>query len=292
MLPCEVRSWLVSRNHLDATTLTQQSILTKESVMPSGSTTPSRGKSVAIALALVFAGGFSGSAFAQSKAPSVIDIEAGAAWQDRNDVQSPNDGTGTRFGLDRVTGSGPFFAPRLQFTTGIAPKHELRFVVAPLGIKGSGSFDQPVRFEGRNFAAGGVDAKYRFDSYRATWRYTFHDSAGWTWKVGATGKIRDAEITLTQGGTTTARSNTGFVPLVHLYGERRLGKDARLTFEADALASSRGRAFDLSARYVRDFNQQVSGFVGVRMLDGGTSGSTSYNFARFNYLTVGLQYRL
>lgn len=225
-------------------------------------------------------------------APMVLEVEAGAAWQEKNDVQQPNDATGTRFALDRVTGGGPFFAPRFQLSMGVAPKHELRFVVAPLGLKGSGTFDQAVNFNGQRFAAGGVSAKYRFDSYRATWRYTFSENADWTWKVGATAKIRDAEITLTQGGVTSTKANTGLVPLIHLYGERRLDNRSRVTFEGDGLASSRGRAFDLSLRYVRDINDRMSGFVGVRMLDGGTKGGESYNFARFNYLTVGLQYRM
>jgi hypothetical protein len=225
-------------------------------------------------------------------APMVLEVEAGAAWQEKNDVQQPNDATGTRFALDRVTGGGPFFAPRFQLSMGVAPKHELRFVVAPLGLKGSGTFDQAVNFQGQRFAPGAVSAKYRFDSYRATWRYTFSENADWTWKVGATAKIRDAEITLTQGGITSTKANTGFVPLIHLYGERRLDNRSRVTFEGDGLASSRGRAFDLSLRYVRDINDRMSGFVGVRMLDGGTKGGESYNFARFNYLTVGLQYRM
>jgi len=231
-------------------------------------------------------------AAAPGVAPIVIEVEAGAAWQDRNDVQIPNDASGTRFALDRVTGSGPFFAPRLQLSMGVAPRHELRFVVAPLGVDGAGTFDQPVNFQGQRFAAGGVEAKYRFDSYRATWRYAFSESADWTWKAGITGKIRDAEITLKQGGITSTKSNTGFVPLVHLYGERRLDTRSRITFEGDGLASGRGRAFDLSLRYVRDITGRTSGFVGARMLDGGSESSELYNFARFNYLTFGLQYRM
>ncbi|MFN0001639.1 MAG: hypothetical protein ACKVOF_02405 [Pseudohongiellaceae bacterium] len=65
-----------------------------------------------------------GEASAQSLAGSVLDIEVGAAWQDRNDVQIPNDSNGTSFALDYVTGSGPFFAPRIQFSTMLAPRHE------------------------------------------------------------------------------------------------------------------------------------------------------------------------
>ena len=236
--------------------------------------------------------GFAGPAAAQTLAGSVLDIELGAAWQDKNEVQIPNDASGTRFSLDRVTGDGPFFAPRIQFSTGLAPRHELRLLVAPLRIKESGNLDKAVNFQGQAFAAGGVEAKYRFDSYRATWRYTFHESSDWTWKAGVTGKIRDAEITLRQGGVTSTRSDTGFVPLLHLYGERRLDSRSRLTFEGDGLAGGPGRAFDLSARYVRDLGERVSGFAGLRLLDGGVDNSSVYNFARFYYLTAGLQYRM
>jgi hypothetical protein len=236
--------------------------------------------------------GFTGPAAAQSLAGSVLDIELGAAWQDKNEVQIPNDAGGTRFSLDRVTGDGPFLAPRIQFSTALAPRHELRLLVAPLRVKESGNLDKAVNFQGQAFAAGGVEAKYRFDSYRATWRYTFHESADWTWKAGATANIRDAEITLRQAGMTSTKSDTGFVPLLHLYGERRLDSRSRITFEGDGLAGGPGRAFDLSARYVRDLGERVSGFAGLRLLDGGVDNSSVYNFARFYYLTAGLQYRM
>lgn len=233
-----------------------------------------------------------GEASAQSRTGPVLDIEVGAAWQDRNDVQIPNDSNGTRFALDGVTGPGPFLAPRIQLYTTLAPRHELRLLAAPLGIKESGSLDKLVKFEGQTFSVGSVEAKYRFSSYRATWRYTFYENPDWMWKVGVTGKIRDAEITLRQGDVTATKSNIGFVPLLHLYGERRLGHDSRLTFEGDGLAGGPGRAFDLSTRYVRDIDERASVFAGLRMLDGGADSSSGYNFARIYYLTLGLQYGL
>ena len=54
-------------------------------------------------------------------------------------MQPPNDASGTRFGLDRGTGSGPFFAPRVQFSIGLAPRHELRLLLASLEVKESGN---------------------------------------------------------------------------------------------------------------------------------------------------------
>ena len=168
----------------------------------------------------------------------------------------------------------------------------MRLVVAPLGIKESGSLSNAVKFQGQTYSAGTVDAKYRFDSYRATWRYTLREDPDWTWKAGVTGKIRDAEVTLRQGDVSATKSNTGLVPLLHLYVERRLDARSRITFEGDGLAGGPGRAFDLSARYVRDLGERVSAFAGLRILDGGASTDSVYNFARFHYLTLGLQFRL
>jgi hypothetical protein len=230
---------------------------------------------------------------AQTQAPPgvVVDVEWGAAWQERNVVQSPNDASGTRFALDRLTGDGPVSAPRVQVALALAPRHELRLVAAPLRLSGSGSLPAPVLFEGSAFGAAPTSATYRFDSYRATWRYTVHSAGDTVVKAGVTGKIRDAEITLREGGITATRSNTGFVPLLHLHAERALGDRTRLVFEGDGLAGGRGRAFDLALRLVHDVRPGLAVFGGVRVLDGGADGSSVYNFARFQYLTGGLQWR-
>jgi hypothetical protein len=233
-------------------------------------------------------------AHAQARTPEatgvVVDLEWGAAWQTRNDVQSPNDAAGTRFALDGLTGDGPASAPRVQVALGLAPRHELRLVVAPLRLSGAGNLPGPVAFQGASFGAAPTSASYRFDSYRATWRYTVHASEGLTVKAGVTGKIRDAEITLREGGITATRSNTGFVPLLHLHAERTLGDRTRLVFEGDGLAGGPGRAFDLALRVVQDLRPGLGVFAGVRVLDGGADSSV-YNMARFQYLMAGVQWR-
>jgi hypothetical protein len=231
---------------------------------------------------------------AQAAAPQErfsLDLEWGAAWQQRNEVQSPNDATGTRFPLDRLTGRGPYAAPRLQLTWPLNPRDDLRLVAAPLRVKKDGTLASAVNYEGETFNAGVTSATYRFDSYRLTWRRTFSESDDWTLKAGVTGKVRDAEITLRQGGTTASRGDLGFVPLLHLYAQRRITDHSRLIFDADGLASSRGRAFDLSLRYSHDLQPGIALFAGARLLDGGANNDSIYNFARFNYFTVGLTFR-
>ncbi|MFM7432044.1 MAG: hypothetical protein ACKO3O_00945, partial [Gammaproteobacteria bacterium] len=55
-----------------------------------------------------------GSGVAIAVSPMVVDLELLAASQNKNQVQVPNTAQGTRFSLQSLTGSGPYFAPRLQ----------------------------------------------------------------------------------------------------------------------------------------------------------------------------------
>ena len=176
----------------------------------------------------------------------VLEIEGGNVWQTVNDVESPNDGSATRFSLVDAAGKGPWTAGRAYLTWNINERHGLRALYAPLSIEEDGALDGPVTFEGVDFAPGAVRGGYRFDSYRLSYRYRFHHGADWTWHVGFTAKIRDAEISLEQGDDVALKDNTGFVPLLHLAAEWRVADGWRLLFDADALAGGPGRAEDVS----------------------------------------------
>lgn len=103
------------------------------------------------------------------------------------------------------------------------------------------------------FAPGTVAADYRFDSWRATWRWRWIDREDLKVKVGVTAKIRDASIQLRQGGVSARKENTGFVPLLHGAFERRL----------------------------------APGWA----LDGGADNDEVYAFASFTRVTLGVRWR-
>ncbi len=218
-------------------------------------------------------------------------VEAGPVWQSRNDVQIPGD-TGTRFSLADFAGSGPFPFVRLELAYEIDARHGLRFLVAPFEYTESGTFDDDVFFVDQVFTAGlATEAGYRFDSYRATYRYTFHDSESWLWRVGITAKIRDAEISLKQPGRFARDSNTGLVPLLNLYGEYRAAGRWKAVVDFDGLASAQGRAIDLGLMLRYDIARQWFLGGGYRLLEGGADNSEVYNFAWFNYFTLSAGYR-
>ena len=114
---------------------------------------------------------------ADPSAPSpALTLELGAAWQLRNTAQVSNEPPNTRFSIEELTGDGPYPAGRLVFDWPIAEKHRLRFIYAPLEVDEKGNTTEPIVFRGTTFAPGPIDVTYRFDSYRASYRYVFHDS--------------------------------------------------------------------------------------------------------------------
>jgi hypothetical protein len=219
-------------------------------------------------------------------------VEAGPARQTRNDVQIPNDASGTRFSIADAVGSGPFGSVRVDFSWALNDRQDLRFLVAPLGYEASAALPGDVSFNGASFSgARPATITYRFDSYRATWRYTVHEDEAWVVKLGATAKIRDAEIAVEQDGVSSSKTDVGLVPLFHSYAERRLGQRSRLILDLDALAAPQGRAVDFSAQVSFDVGRSLNLAGGWRVVDGGADNETVYNFARFNYATVSAMWR-
>ena len=224
-----------------------------------------------------------GSAYASDDARFSLEIEAGSLWQSSNDVQIPNDETGTRFALDNLVGAGPWATARVYFTWNINERHGLRLLLAPLSITETGALDDEVLFAGQSYGPGvPTEANYRFNSYRLSWRYKFKDSDRWQLWAGVTAKIRDARIVLRQAGTTSRDTDAGFVPLAHFAAKLRVNDRWHLIADLDALAGGPGRAIDLALKLGYDTNDRWSVTGGYRTVEGGADTDDVYNFAWFN----------
>ena len=226
---------------------------------------------------------------AESESPSpAFTVELGAAWQLRNTAQVSNAPPNTRFKIDDLTGDGPYPAGRVVLDWPLNEKHRLRFLIAPLGIDESGTTSQPIVFRDTTFAPGPIDVKYRFDSYRASYRYVFYERERWTWSGGGTLNIRDAEIRLQQGALTRVRKNTGVVPLLALEGQWRFAPGWYGLLDFEGLAAPQGRAIDVALKLGYDVTPNISVAGGYRILDGGADNDDLYTFARFDSAVLGL----
>ena len=222
----------------------------------------------------------------------IAELEAGPVWQSRNDVQIPNDATGTRFSLVDFAGSGPWFAARLYLTLTAAERHQFRLLIAPLSIQPEGELEAPVDFAGGRFEAGvPTTATYRFNSWRVTYRYLMREDGRFSWWLGFTAKIRDAKIKLDQEEVSASKTDVGFVPLLHLAARYRPAERWRVLLDLDALAGGPGRAEDFSAKVLYDISGKRSISLGYRTVEGGADVDEVYTFAWLHYIVLSLEER-
>lgn len=247
---------------------------------------------------LALAGGLPAAALAgempaaERASPSpALTIELGAAWQLRNTAQVSNEPPNTRFKIDDLTGNGPFPAGRVVLDWPLNEKHLLRFLIAPLRVDETGTAAQAIVFQDTTFAPGAINVKYRFDSYRASYRYVFYERERWSWSGGITLNIRDAEIRLQQGTLTRVEKNTGVVPLLALEGQWRFAPGWHVLLDFEGLAAPQGRAIDAALKLGYDVTPNITIAGGYRILDGGADNDDLYTFARFDSAVLGLTWR-
>lgn len=219
-----------------------------------------------------------------------VQVEFQAVGQTRNDVQIPNDSTGTRFDLtDLGTGPYPGFRTTIDWT--LSGPHSLRLTLAPLTIEDEGTFDKEVVFDDVAFAAGErTESTYRFNSYRLGYRYRLVDAEDWTVHVGATAKVRDAEIELKQGDTSSSYDNVGVVPLLHVDAEYSFGRAWSGVFDAEFAAAPQGRAFDVAVLLKHSPAEDWDISTGYRTLEGGADNDDVYTFAWLHYAVFSVGY--
>ncbi len=221
-----------------------------------------------------------------------VDLEAGPVFTGYNDVRIPGD-TGTLFSLKDDLGARTALAYRARLSKTFGDRHRVSVLVAPLRVRYRGTFDRDVLFAGRVFDAGmaEIDALYRFDSYRLTYRYGLVRTARFRFDLGVTAKVRDAEIDVQYAyvrmpGAT--KTNTGFVPLVSFRADWQLGPWLGLLLDGDALAAPQGRAEDVLAALEFDIGDKLDVRVGYRMLEGGSDVDEVYGFALLHYIVAGV----
>lgn len=223
-----------------------------------------------------------------ANAQALIDVEFGLVSTGYNDVRIPGDG-GTRFSLkdDLKPDAGFFYRTRLSYT--LASRHTLSLLFAPLQVSSEGSVANNILFEGVLFPANSdIDATYKFNSYRLTYRYDLVKRSRLEFGLGFTAKIRDAKIALSSPGLQSEKTNVGFVPILNFRLLWNINDRAGLLLEGDALAAPQGRAEDVLLAVTYALTERIGIRAGYRILEGGADNDEVYNFSMFHYATTGL----
>lgn len=223
---------------------------------------------------------------------TVFDFETGLAISGYNDVRIPGD-QGTLFSLSRELKADNAVFYRFRLSYSLNPKNTFSLLIAPLTIESTGKFARVVRFESVNFPANTqINASYKFNSYRLTYRYELFQGQPFEFGIGLTGKIRDAKIGLKSGTLESSKANVGFVPLINFRFFLPIRNQLGFVLSGDALAAPQGRAEDVLAALTYGISDKFRAKVGYRILEGGADNDEVYTFALINYVVLGLMVRL
>lgn len=236
-----------------------------------------------IILTVIFSG-FIGHSYSQIS----LDVSGGLVGQSYNRVRIPNEG-GTSFDLYKdfqIQGPLIYFSLKPGYSFG--ERNHIFLLYAPLSANYEGIAPFDIRFQNTTFLQGqNVTARYKFNSYRLTYRRDVYISEKWIVGVGITAKIRDAEIRLTANNITDKKDDFGFVPLLNFYAEYNFSNWAAF-FEGDGLAGGPGRAFDLYLGGKIKINEHLKIKAAYRMVEGGADVSSVYNFTMLHFANLGL----
>jgi hypothetical protein len=217
-----------------------------------------------------------------------VDLETGAVGTGYNNVRIPGD-QGTLFSLknDLISQTEIFFRIRASYT--IKSRHTLSLLYAPLETVSKGNIPYDIFFEGETFSANtDLTGTYKFNSYRLTYRYEIVKRPRFEFGLGFTAKIRDAKIALASAGLESEKANVGFVPIIHFRMLWKLDDKFGILLEGDALAAPQGRAEDVLIAATYRISDHLALKAGYRILEGGADNDVVYNFALFNYASVGV----
>jgi hypothetical protein len=217
-----------------------------------------------------------------------FDIETGAVATGYNNVRIPGD-LGTLFSLktDLISKTEIFFRLRANYT--IKSRHTLSLLYAPLETVSKGNVPYDILFEGETFPANtDLTGTYKFNSYRFTYRYEIVLKPKFEFGLGFTAKIRDAKIALASSSLESEKTNVGFVPIINFRMFWKPYEKLGFLLEGDALAAPQGRAEDVLVAAIYRVSDRIGLKAGYRILEGGAENDEVYNFALFNYASVGL----
>ncbi|MCE5346150.1 MAG: hypothetical protein LLG13_07685 [Bacteroidales bacterium] len=217
-----------------------------------------------------------------------FDLETGAVGTGYNNVRIPGD-QGTLFSLkdDLKSKTEIIFRIRVNYT--IKSRHTLSLLYAPLETVSNGNLPYNILFEGVTFPANtDLSGTYKFNSYRLTYRYEIVLKPKFEFGLGFTAKIRDAKISLASSGLKSEKANVGFVPIINFRLLCKPSEKVGILLEGDALVAPQGRAEDVLIAATYRISDRLGLKAGYRILEGGADNDVVYNFALFNYASVGL----
>ena len=224
-----------------------------------------------------------------TNAQTFINLESGVFFTNINDIRNGNNGTLISLKNDFKTPVSPFL--RLRFGYLSNGKNHFSLLYAPLKIVETGTLEKDILVDGKNFKANiPIEVVYKFNSYRFTYNRIIISKDNFKFGLGLSAKIRDAGVSFKNRELLSENFSIGFAPLMNLLANWDISKKMGVDFFGEFIATSKGRAIDLSLSERYSFTKNLQGNIGYRLLEGGANGTYRYNFIQLHFIFVSLNY--
>ena len=224
-----------------------------------------------------------------TNAQTFINLESGVFFTNINDIRNGNNGTLISLKNDFKTPVSPFL--RLRFGYLSNGKNHFSLLYAPLKIVETGTLEKDILVDGKNFKANiPIEVVYKFNSYRFTYNRIIISKDNFKFGLGLSAKIRDAGVSFKNRELLSENFSIGFAPLMNLLANWDISKKMGVDFFGEFIATSKGRAIDLSLSERYSFTKNLQGNIGYRLLEGGANGTTRYNFIQLHFIFVSINY--
>ena len=224
-----------------------------------------------------------------TNAQTFINLESGVFFTNINDIRNGNNGTLISLKNDFKTPVSPFL--RLRFGYLSNGKNHFSLLYAPLKIVETGTLEKDILVDGKNFKANiPIEVVYKFNSYRFTYNRIIISKDNFKFGLGLSAKIRDAGVSFKNRELLSENFSIGFAPLMNLLANWDISKKMGVDFFGEFIATSKGRAIDLSLSERYSFTKNLQGNIGYRLLEGGANGTYLYNFIQLHFIFVSLNY--
>ena len=224
-----------------------------------------------------------------TKAQTFVNLESGAFFTVINDIRNGTNGTLISLKNDFQIPASPYLRLRVGYISN--EKNHFSFLYAPLKIVETGTIENDILFDGKNFKANiPLEVVYKFNSYRFTYNRRIISKDNFKFGIGLSAKIRDAGFSLKNSELISENFSIGFVPLINLLASWEISQKMGVDFFGEGLAASKGRAVDLSLSGRYSITKSLQGNIGYRLLEGGSNGTIRYNFVQLHFAYVSLNY--
>ena len=222
-------------------------------------------------------------------AQSYVNAESGVLFTALNDIKNGSNGSIISLKDDLPTAPSLFFRCRAGFL--LKNKHHFSILYAPLSLTATGLLEKDILYDGEIFKAQKkIEARYKFNSYRFTYNRKVFNNEAFEIGLGGSLKIRYAGSSLKNNEFFKENFSIGFAPLFNLLLNYSISEKTSLNFFGEGIATNKGRAIDASVSGKYLFTKNIHGNIGYRILEGGSNGTSRYNFIELHFLFARLTF--